>query len=98
MPTIWGFIVNKADFNRACAEYMGYHLSWPRGWAIKTDTNEIVDKNYNPHDDLNQMAEVVDKAMKNMEQLAFAGFLDDIVRCDSIKQALRNFIAQTLED
>jgi hypothetical protein len=55
----------KDKFNIYCAEVMGYELVTigKQGndfWILKGKT---MDRIYNPYDDLNQMAEVVEKLM-----------------------------------
>jgi len=89
--------MNKEAFNRYCAEVMGYEFKVteggscmskvPNGWTYT-----------NPYDDLNQMAEVVDRLTLDMEQLAFADLIDLIVRSKTIKQAFIEFIASTMEN
>lgn len=95
--------MEKAEFNRKCMEYMGYE--YDVGVVQHgNDRHEVIyeseDIEYNPHDDLNQLAEVFDKAWDAVEEQEVTD--TDGTMClpvdedKGIKQAMTDFIANTL--
>ena len=107
----------KEEFNKYCADVMDYS-TWLEEPAVPSNTNIMVlsivfrndagdtDKDlYNPYDDLNQMAEVVEKLFDDFSSnevtlLAWIKTIGRITDRESlIKQAFRDFIISTmLED
>ena len=97
----------KQEFNKYCVEVMGYE----QVQNPSTDFGMWVSNGgsgrwkYNPYDDLNQMAEVVEKLLQNissplnsmvnqpriLEQMYYT------ITLGSIKQAFRDFIISTKE-
>ncbi len=96
----------RNEFNKYCAEVMGYEERNLRGFGkeilfyILSDKPIMPIKNYNPYDDLNQMAEVFDKLLSNfMEHDNFpewASFLGDLSFNKGAKKSMRNFIISTM--
>ena len=74
------------EFNKYCADVMNYNYEVESAYC------------YEPYDDLNQMAEVVEKLIQTDEvlfpQTSNMGFS---IRRDSVKQAFRDFIISTKE-
>ena len=98
----------KDKFNRYCAEVMGYKVRQKPNYII---VRPYADRSgtwlmYNPYDDLNQSAKVVDKLMmkrsprvetmvnqpNNIERLVYT-LLDSFT-----KKAFRNFISSTIPE
>ena len=96
--------MSKEDFNPRCAKFMGYRLEpgyLYEGHRINAYTlgSEFIclEPSYNPHDDLNQLAEVFDKAAKEKgfdryDQVSFMV----TVHSKGIKQAMRDFVTEAL--
>ena len=86
--------MNKVEFNKYCAEVMG--LTLYRGRAIAYQT--VCGNDYNPYDDLNQMAEVWDKLMEKENFLLTKWFTYDsnMKRINfKIEDVMRDFIIST---
>jgi len=90
----------KDKFNKYCAEVMGYQIQ------KRTDIMDNVfflygGMNYNPYDDLNQMADVVEKLASKWgvdEQICSDWvFAQEQMEVVGIKQAFRDFIISTME-
>ena len=90
----------KSKFNEYCAEVMGININNFTGKAVQT----LIGK-YNPYDDLNQMAEVVEKlvcANRGAYSAKRDGdenqMLNRIKGRVPVKQAFRDFIISTISD
>ena len=82
----------KEEFNLYCAEIMGYECHGTnRGHYVGQCWH--VTGTFNPYDDLNQMAEVVERLLKN-ERIPKAL---NIFSGEDIEQAFRDFIISTKE-
>ena len=90
--------MDSKEFNIKCAEYMGY-----KPWVSSVPSSERVFVDcktgggryiYNPYDDMNQLAEVVDKVKEDEWDYPTT---DHIRPYSSIKQALRDFITTHIE-
>ena len=97
--------MNKEDFNKYCAEVMGYELEKRRELTtaklIAKINNRIYWYSYNPYDDLNQMAEVFDKLMSTENFLLTKWFTYDsgMKRVDfPLKDVIRDFIISTMKN
>lgn len=86
---------DKKGFNQYCAEVMEYDLNDLE--RIKQDDPEFLP--YNPYDDLNQMAEVVEKLGADMLGVDVSDHLQHghNLKNKGIKQAFRDFITSTME-
>jgi hypothetical protein len=78
----------KDKFNRYCLDVMGYEHD--PAWFYDPRTAE----EYNPYDDLNQIAEVFDKLWIEQDTLDRA-YLD--VARKGIKHAMRDYIISTMQ-
>jgi len=85
--------MNKEEFNKYCAEVMGYHKdnSEYEAWSAS------LRRPYNPYDDLNQMAEVLDKLTDSTHRWdgMWESLYDHLNCSKGIKQAMRDFIEST---
>ena len=85
-------------FNKYCAEVMGYESycdePYPYDvWEYRLNGKVIhLQDEYNPYDDLNQMAEVVEKLFNSNGFLRYYNNLENL----GIKQAFRDFIISTM--
>jgi hypothetical protein len=93
--------MDKERFNKYCADVMGYRLYCGHRLAdtLWFDDEHAPDYQgiYNPYDDLNQMAEVVEKLLKNEDifDLDIANISNGYI---TIKQAFRDFIISTMPE
>lgn len=90
--------MNESGFNKYCASVMGYDYITS---SIAADY-ESVSFYYNPYNNLNQMAEVVEKLAEKIEGSSLgAAFIDmlfnSVYEVTSIKQTFRDFIESTME-
>lgn len=86
--------MDSKEFNILCARYMG----WP---IVEKDSEIGTSIDRNPYDDMNQLAEVFDKAISNEREKLHAPLLYESTEIflsgKPINQALRDFITQALE-
>ena len=94
--------MNEREFNEYCAKVMGYK----RGWKGKKEVFWLDDEGkrylylelYNPYNDLNQMAEVVEKLLEDADIYIKGAFPNKYMfDRDGVKQAIRDFIISTME-
>ena len=94
----------KDKFNKYCAEMMGHYLDWDNaqcnGGLPSYRSKSGKRKLYNPHDDLNQMADVVDDLSLLTK---YNDEFDDMIKsiCEpeiTVKQAFRDFIISTMPE
>ena len=89
----------KDKFNKYCAKVMGYTIrAYGKGELVeKPDGHLVID--HNPYDDLNQMAEVIEKLLDDaniyIENQKYPNKY--MITRDGFKQAFRNFIISTEE-
>ena len=75
------------EFNKYCADVM--HVNK----AVADYLGE-----YNPYDDLNQLAEVVEKLLDSAYTFYLAKLSSYVLDTKGIKQAFRDFIISTMEE
>ena len=87
--------MNKEEFNSFCAEVMGLKLD--NGLAYIDSQTLYSIYYYNPYDDLNQMAEVLDKLTDSTHRWdgMWESLYDHLNCSKGIKQAMRDFIEST---
>ena len=83
----------KVKFNKYCAEVMNYTQNADNGYWYEEGKYLRFVSDYEPYDDLNQMAEVVEKLVK----LYGIDYAESVITLLSIKQSFRDFIASTQE-
>ena len=97
--------MNREEFNKYCADVMGHELDYwnaeCNGGLPSYKSKSSKRKLYNPYDDLNQMAEVVEK----LAPLRHRHFISSLTGVwlgaeepSTIKQAFRDFIISTKEN
>jgi hypothetical protein len=87
--------MKNQEFNRYCADVMGYTIHGQDAVYVYVHTPDgIVQKNY---DDLNQMAEVVEKLTCRFNDSDRLKDMFDVLINGSIKQAFRDFIISTMD-
>ncbi len=92
--------MNKEIYIRKCAEFMGYSLI--AGFACNKDRLRISQwecGTYNPYDNMNQLAEVVDKALK--ESIIIAGRVEKLslqhIMEVGTRKALTDFVEECIK-
>jgi len=98
-----GETMNKQAFNEHCASIMGYEVTISMAMVSVVFPNEPIPREYDPYEDLNQAAEVVEKLIRapNFEVSIWqsCGMVGNVVRRSiTIKQAFRSFIESTAGD
>jgi len=88
--------MNRLEFNRYCAEVMGYEIFNDLALTCIYHAGAI----YQPATDLNQMAEVFDKLWKQGKYRTHRNrvIFDDVKLLSGIAQAMRQFIESTKEE
>ena len=90
----------KDKFNKYCAEVMGYEILADGDMLMGVLLVDGIIGDYNPYDNLNQMAEVVEK-LAPLQHRTFIGSMTGVwmgaVKPSTIKECLRNFIISTME-
>lgn len=100
--------MDKDKFNRYCAEVMGYvveefsELHDCEEKRLKDETYLMHQrKQYNPYDDLNQMAGVVDVLSSQVEVRNLQGFAEEFATKminNGIRSTMRDFIISTMQE
>jgi len=97
-----GETMNKQAFNELCASIMGYEVTISMAMASVVFPDEPMPREYDPYEDLNQMAEVVERLADDCEEDYYPVELEKCLRQISeripIKQAFRAFIESTAGD
>jgi hypothetical protein len=93
----------KDKFNKYCADVMGLevrHTDEDGELWVWFDGQQTFSHAYNPYDDLNKMAEVVEKLAGdgNIGHAFIDMLFNDKYEINNIKQAFRDFILSTMEE
>ena len=90
------------EFNRKCAEFMGYKLvanpfsSSGQSYNLGDGKGNIY---HNPHDDMNQLVEVIDKFIKDPDRYYMRDFPTKFrIEQAGLRQALIDFVTECLEE
>jgi len=90
----------KDKFNKYCSEVVGgYYASRGGISSVKINNTWLPAVDYNPYDDLNQMADVVEKLLES--EIIIAGRIEELSLAPlshGIKQAFRDFIISTMPE
>ena len=96
--------MNKNEFNEYCVGVMGYEIlsKVPYDGGFYVNTDAVINELYSPYEDLNQMAEVVEKLVDAEREHKHAPLLyeahDIFLRGGNIKKSFRDFIESTAQD
>ena len=94
--------MNKNEFNEYCAKVMGLICTDKASdngvWVIEKEKDGAAcpDWYYNPYEDLNQMAEVVDKLI--LTRVLDVEPIGKMIEKHGMKQTFRDFIESTAQD
>ncbi len=94
--------MDKYKFDRYCVRVMGYKTAYaePINNILKVWTGSHA-TTYNPYDDLNQMAGVVDVLSSQVEVRNLQGFAEEFATKminNGIKSTMRDFIISTVQE
>ena len=94
-------IMNKEKFNKYCREFSDYKIKPLKNGLFIMNESSGWDE-YNPYDDLNQMADVVDKLAKQWrdDENIFHALCEakDSIEVHGLLKAMRDFIVSTKEE